>query len=645
MGGSHLDIDGHRIAVSHLDRVLYPQTQTRKYDVIEYFLAVADGLLPHLTDRPITRKRWPAGTGSAVFFEKALPAGAPEWIARFTIEHRGESKAYPVARSRADLVWLGQLAALELHVPQWRIALAEEGARRTDRIVFDLDPGMDVPLTQCAQVALTIREVLAATGLSAYPVTSGGNGIHVYAALPAPVKATSAAAVAKQVALDLAAQAPGEITAAMSRSGRTGKVFIDWSQNNPAKTTLCPYSLRGRDRPWAAAPRTWSELSEPDLRQLLYSEVAERFAADGDLLAGLDPAPAPAPALGDGGEVIDLGRYRRERSTRSRPLHSSAPPAPAVPAPSTVVAGPVRPMLAVDEPIEELAAQDWAFEGKWDGYRVIVRVSGGRLRVQSRSGLDLTADHPELAELAGLLSGHDVVLDGELVAVNAAGRTDFALLAARHRDAEEPRIELRLFDVLWLDGSDLSSRPWEQRRTVLEGLSGLLDGSAVIVVPELVDGDGAEALATARRLGWEGVVAKRRSAPYRPGRRSPDWRKQKNWNDVEVVIGGYRPGRGDDAELGSLLLGLPEADGLRYVGRVGTGFSRRQAADLLARLQPLRIRACPFTDRLDRPVASGAVWVLPTLVAEVRFLDWTSTGHLRHPSWRGLRPDKLPGDL
>lgn len=647
MAKNDLEVDGHRIALTHLDRVLYPDG-TRKYDVIAYYLAIADGMLPHLASRPVTRKRWPSGTESAPFFEKTMPAGAPPWIPRFTIAHAKDDKSYPVASSAAVLVWFAQMAALELHVPQWRIDLSDgDDARRTDRLVLDLDPGPEVPLTQCAQVALTIRDVLADAGMTSWPVTSGGKGIHVYARLPGPVRSDSARAVAKEIATALEKSYPGEVTASMSKAVRHGKVFIDWSQNSAAKTTLSPYSLRGRDRPWVAAPRDWSELADPDLSQLLYPQVLERFSSSGDLLADLDRPVAPLPE-----GVVDLGVYRRHRRAGSE--ESAGPPGSGeMSTDSTGDAAergenvvPLRPMLAVDEPIGGLDQRDWAFEGKWDGYRILVRFSGGRLRLQSRSGIDMTGDFPELAGLAQALAGHDVVLDGEVVALNAAGRTDFTLLASRRKRTGEYDLKLYLFDVLALDGQSLEAAPWEQRRAVLEELAPWFGSSSFVEIPELLDGPADRAIRQAQGHGWEGVIAKRRSSPYRQGSRSPDWRKQKNWNDVEVVIGGFRMGReGNERNLGSVLVGLPEENGLRYIGRVGTGWTHAQAADLLAELRELEIRMCPFVGGVDAPVASSATWVLPKLVADVQFMDWTSTGHLRHPSWRGIRRDKLPGDL
>ncbi|NDK88591.1 ATP-dependent DNA ligase [Gordonia desulfuricans] len=795
--GQTLEVDGHHITVTNLAKVLYPETGTRKYDVIDYYARVADVMLPHLARRLITRKRWPNGVQSTPFFEKAVPEGIPDWVARHGVEHSSRIIEYVVADSAATLVWLAQMAALELHTPQWRLPtgddeslqrFAAEGPK-ANRLVLDLDPGPEVPLRECAEVALAIHEMLDHAGLASYPVTSGGKGIHVYARFPTPVSSDSARTVARQIATTLAQTHPDAITATMAKAERHQRIFIDWSQNSAAKTTLAPYSLRGREKPWVAAPRTWDELDDPDVRQLLYTEVLERIDEMGDLLDGLDdPYPAEQsadpgshdespPAGTTSGQVINLREYRRKRDATATPepfgddaiREQRAETAPASDGPIFVIqehrarrlhydfrlerdgvlvswaipknlptdpdqnrlavhtedhpldyadfagdipageyggghveiwdrgtyetekwrddevivrlhgtriqgryalirtgeqnwlahlmtdeARPIlpdslrdpRPMLATDEPIDGLSEKDWAFEGKWDGYRILVRYVGGEFRLTSRSGLDMTADFPELASIADDLGLIDAVLDGEVVALDSAGRTNFTLLAGRNSATEPLTLKLYLFDILYLNGTSLLRTPWEQRRALLEALAPAFRHSRHVEVPPLLGGDGAAAMAHSREHHLEGVVAKRRTSTYQQGRRTSTWLKHKNWSDIEVVIGGWRPGNGNRAHtIGSLLLGLPEETGLRYVGRVGTGFTDAGLAALAAELEPLRISRSPFLDKLDRPVAANAVWVLPKIVGEVQFMDWTSTGHLRHPSWRGIRRDKLPGDL
>src|SRR5690606_10023502 len=250
------------------------------------------------------RKRWVDGVGTAAdpaesFFTKQLEQGAPDWVRRMPIEHSEGAKDYPLADDVATLAWFAQIAALELHVPQWRFTHSG-GRGRPDRLVLDLDPGPGVGLAECAEVARIARGILTGMGLEPMPVTSGSKGIHLYARLPTTDDGTGrqtsdeVSAVARELARLIEADHPDLATGTMAKSARGGKVFIDWSQNNAAKTTIAPYSLRGRARPWVAAPRTWDELDDPHLRHLEFTEVLERMEAGIDPLAALAP---PSPAL------------------------------------------------------------------------------------------------------------------------------------------------------------------------------------------------------------------------------------------------------------------------------------------------------------------------------------------------------------
>ena len=250
-----VEVDGRHIRFTHPDKVLYEATGTTKSQVLKYYQAVAPLLITYAGRRPVTRKRWPDGVDAESFFEKNLPSHTPDWVPSVEIEHSSRTVRYPVVDSPATLAWFAQQAALELHVPQWTLSDGEPG--RTRRIVIDLDPGQDVDLDTTAKVALRVRDLLEEAGLDAFPVTSGSKGIHLYARLDKAVSAKGASAVAKQIAQSLEKQTPDLVTATMKRSIRSGKVFVDWSQNSGAKTTVAPYSLRGRAEPWVAAPRSW----------------------------------------------------------------------------------------------------------------------------------------------------------------------------------------------------------------------------------------------------------------------------------------------------------------------------------------------------------------------------------------------------
>lgn len=294
--------------------------------------------------------------------------------------------------------------------------------------------------------------------------------------------------------------------------------------------------------------------------------------------------------------------------------------------------------------------EDWAFEMKWDGIRAIATVSGGTVRLQTRNGIDVTSTFPDLAILPTQVRG-EAVLDGEIVALNRLGRPDFGRLQRRlgltrksdvDPAARDVPVHYMIFDILESGGKSVTDRPYTERRALLEPTVHSRDR---VQVPPAFDGDLLAAVASSQQLGLEGVVAKRRDSTYSLGRRSRAWIKIKNHRTQEVIVGGWRPGNGRrSTSVGSLLLGIPSPVGLRYVGRVGTGFGERDLEDLTTRLSKLHRETTPFVD-VPKTDARDAHWVTPSLVGEVEFAEWTPTDKLRQPSWRGWRPDKRPADV
>ena len=752
-----------KVKLTNADKVLYPATGTTKADVFDYYTSIAEVMLPHIADRPATRKRWPNGVEQSAFFEKQLASSAPDWLNRASITHKSGTTTYPIIDSTDALAWIAQQAALEVHVPQWRFVSGAPGP--ATRLVFDLDPGPDVSMSQLCDVARAVRELMDDVGLATMPITSGSKGIHLYARFDTPVSSRGASVLAKRVAQQLEQAMPNLVTSSMTKSVRTGRVLVDWSQNNAAKTTIAPYSLRGRTEPTVAAPRTWEELEDPDLKQLRFDEVLERVARDGDLIAVLDdglpgpdrlttyrsmrdagktpePVPSATPATGSdntfviqehharrlhydfrlerdgvlvswaipknlpdspsvnhlavhtedhpleyasfegsipkgeygGGKVIiwDSGTYETEKfrdpgvdgsgghgeqsdkkgevivtlhgskisgryaliQTGGKNWLAHRTKEQPQPAPTDLA-----PMLATHGSVAKLKASQWSFEGKWDGYRLLMDADHGAMTLRSRSGRDVTAEYPQLQSVAADLADHHVLLDGEVVALDGSGVPSFGEMQNRARST---RVEFWAFDLLYLDGRSLLNVKYADRRKLLEALA---VGSSLIL-PELIPGEGAEALEHARQRRWEGVVAKKRDSTYQPGRRSAAWIKDKNWNTQEVVIGGWRQGEGGRSSgIGALLMGIPGEGGLDFVGRVGTGFTDRMLAELKSVLAELKTDKTPFNKRLTGLDAKNVTFVRPELVGEVRYSEWTSDGRLRQPSWRGLRPDKSPDEV
>ena len=739
------------------DKVLYPASGTTKAEVFDYYISIAGVMIPHIAGRAATRKRWPNGVDEASFFEKQLASSAPDWLNRASITHRSGTTTYPIIDTVEGLAWIAQQAALEVHVPQWRFVPGGRSGAGEDavdpgpatRLVFDLDPGEGVKMKQLCEVAQAVRDLMGDIGLTTYPLTSGSKGLHLYAPLEEPVSSRGAVVLAKRVAQQLEQAMPKLVTATMTKSLRTGKVFLDWSQNNGSKTTIAPYSLRGREHPTVAAPRTWDEIADPKLRHLRFDEVLERVEKNGDLLAELDelvpvedqltkyrsmrdasktpePVPKKAPKAGKNDLFViqehharrlhyDL-RLERDGVLASWAVPKNLPDTPAVNhlavhtedhpleylafhgtipkgeygAGQMIVwdtgtyetekfndhevivtlhgnkidgryaliqtdgknwlahrmkeqkqpqAGDLAPMLATEGSVERLKATQWSFEGKWDGYRVLVDANRGKLNLRSRRGRDVTGEYPQFEALAADLADHHVILDGEAVALDASGVPSFSEMQNRARST---RVEYWAFDILHLDGRSLMRAKYSDRRRLLEALA---EGGGLIV-PDRLPGDGPEAMEHARKQGWEGVVAKKRDSTYQPGRRSSSWIKDKIWCTQEVVIGGWRQGEGGRSSgIGALMLGIPEDGGLHFAGRVGTGFTEKELAKLKDMLKPLETDESPFNTRLPTQDAKGVTFVRPELVGEVRYSERTSDGRLRQPSWRGLRPDKEPEEV
>ncbi|KIC67196.1 ATP-dependent DNA ligase [Pseudarthrobacter phenanthrenivorans] len=825
-------VAGRELTLTNLDKIIYPETGTTKADVLAYYAAVAHVLIPAAANRPATRKRWVNGVGTAdkpgeVFFQKDLEDSAPGWLPRAAITHKDRTIHYPLVNDAATLTWFGQINSLEIHVPQWRVD-AHGNPLNPDRLVLDLDPGEGAGLPECREVALLARDILQDVGLDPVPVTSGSKGIHLYAALDGTQTSEQISAFARELARALEADHPDLAVSDMKKALRRNKVLVDWSQNNGAKTTVVPYSLRGRPTPTVAAPRTWREIESPTVKHLDFQEVLRRvrdgkdpFAVvvnaasgaagntaardettDGDPRLGKyrsmrDPKETPEPFAGipaggnsfviqehhasrlhwdlrlehegvlvswalpkgvpeSGGKnhlavqtedhpmdyltfhgtipkgqygagemtIWDTGTYElhkwingREvivtlagseggglggtrkvalihtgrgsgkdaenqwlihlmdqeqhggRRRHAAPSSASSKAASQVdgegdtgpvakqagsagPAPGTS-ADPLeyRPMMATSGTPADLQGSRWQYELKWDGVRALVLADREGVRIFSRNGNDVTRTYPEFTDRA-CWPPQPFVADGEIIAVGPGGKPDFGLLQGRMKltraaDVAKARtaipLQLMLFDLLFDDGADLRRLPLSQRRHRLEQFFSPSD--CPVDLSMVLDEPADLLLASAQELGLEGVMAKRTDSRYASGQRTRTWIKLKTEKTQEVVVGGWRPGKGGRQEtVGSLLVGIPDGGKLQYVGRVGSGFSTRELAELRQTVERLGRKTSPFHE-VPRPDAADAHWVAPELVGEVTYSEWTGPGRLRHPRWRGWRVDKDPSDV
>ncbi|MFI7409239.1 non-homologous end-joining DNA ligase [Streptomyces sp. NPDC049627] len=282
------EVEGRRLALSNLEKVLYPATGFTKGEMLHYYATTADALLPHLRDRPLSFLRYPDGPDGQVFFAKNVPPGTPDWVTTAEVPRVEGPARMVLVQDLSSLMWAANLVT-ELHTPQWVIGAPGEA----DRLVFDLDPGSPATVVECCEVALWLRARLAADGIEAYAKTSGSKGLHLTAAIrPAPSE--QATEYAKELAVEAEKAMPRLVIHRMTRSLRPGKVFVDWSQNAARKTTATPYTLRARREPTVSAPVTWEEVTDcrsPGSLTFLAPDLAPRLQDYGDLLAPLlDPS-------------------------------------------------------------------------------------------------------------------------------------------------------------------------------------------------------------------------------------------------------------------------------------------------------------------------------------------------------------------
>jgi bifunctional non-homologous end joining protein LigD len=297
-------VDGRQLHVSNLEKVLFPEVSFTKAQVIDYYVRIAPVLLPHLSGRPVTFTRWPDGVEGQAFFEKNSARHAPDWVRKVTVPSPGSSRGREtlemvVLETVADLAWAANLAALELHVPQWQVGSRLQPTL-PDLLVLDLDPGPDVGILECCEVADRLRQRLVDDGLDPVVKTSGSKGVQVYA----PIRVSDRehpSRYARALAQELSAETPDRVVWRMEKVLRPGKVLIDWSQNNPAKTTVAPYSLRARPDAPVSTPIGWDEVeavldgADPGSLRFRTEDVLARVEDYGDLfdIAGAQRAVLP----------------------------------------------------------------------------------------------------------------------------------------------------------------------------------------------------------------------------------------------------------------------------------------------------------------------------------------------------------------
>jgi bifunctional non-homologous end joining protein LigD len=645
-----VDVEGRRIALSNLDKTLYPGNGFTKAHVIDYYTRIARWLLPHYAGRPVTMLRFPDGVRGKAFYEKDAPKYTPEWVHTTLVPRLAGGKPirYICINDHPTLIWCANLASLELHPFLHR----EGNLDCPASVVFDLDPGEGADLATCAEVALLLRAHIAKVGLECFPKVSGSKGLQAYVPLNIPVTYTETRSFAQGIAKRLESENPKLVVSEMAKQLRHGKVFIDWSQNSDFKTTAGVYSLRAKnDFPFVSVPVTWEELDrlrkKGDLSALRFDpeSVLKRVEKIGDLFAPLltleqdlsSGAEKKRRAAPEGKSAAKEVAPKKAATIKAAEQGNAAEPAKFV-----------EPMLLLrTDRLPEGAA--WLYELKLDGYRALASKTGERVDLRSRNDKDFVPRFPAIAAaLEKLPDG--TTIDGEIVALDDEGRPSFNLL--QNYGSVAAPIVYYAFDLLRLRGKNVMNETLTKRRELLKEKVLPKLNEPVRYSPDL-DASLQDLIASVKVQGLEGLVAKRRDGAYEPGQRSGSWQKMRINQGQELVIGGYTPSA---KNFDALVIGYYEADRLLYAARTRNGFTPALRETIFAKLRKLEIKDCPFANLPEKSVGRWGQgltaakmkecrWLTPVTVAQFEFVEWTPEGHLRHAKFVGLRDDKAAPEV
>ncbi len=685
--------DGPRqVRLSSPDRLMWPDLGITKGDLAAYVVAVGDPLVHHIGDRPVTLQRFPDGIEGEEFYQKNPPKGLPDWVRTVSCRYpSGRRHAQLVVDEIATAVWAVQMNTVTFH--PWPVRTADND--NPDELRIDLDPQPGRTFADAVEAAVALREVMAEIGLTAFAKTSGNRGVHVYARVAPTHEFLDVRHGVIGIARELERRLPDLVTTSWWKEERGERIFVDFNQACRDRTIASAYSPRPLPGAPVSMPVTWAELTTVAPGDFTILTVPDVLEDRGDAWADIDDQVGDvAGALALWQRDVDdrgLGELNfppdypkmpgepprvqpSKRRTDKADAEYMAPKAERDAAErerwGMPVVPPVPPMLAkAVKGIAALEGQDVSFEPKWDGFRSIVFRSGDLVEIGSRNEKPMTRYFPEVVEAALANLPERCVVDGEIIVVRPGeDRLDFELLSQRIHPAAsrvkklsvETPAQFVAFDLLALGDDDLTGRPFRERRALLE--QALADARAPIHVTAATTDRAVAAqwFTEFEGAGLDGLVAKQLEGTYEPDKRT--MAKIKHERTADCVVAGYRTHKSGDDLIGSLLLGIHDADGqLLSVGVIGA-FSMARRKELFDELQPL---VTTFDDhpwawaRQEEGTrtpqnAAGSRWAAgkdlsftplrPERVVEVRY-DHMEGIRFRHTAqFARWRPDKQPAD-
>ncbi len=608
------EIEGRKLKLSNLDKPLFPDLGIVKAELIQYYLNIAPYILPHLRNRPLTLIRYPEGVNGHRFYSKNKPSWTPEWIETVRLSD-DDDNVYVMANDVPSLVWMANLAALELH-PMLTTSLLPN---KPDHFIFDLDPPASADFEVVKQLALRLKPFLESFGYQPFVKTSGSKGLHIYVPIKRLYEQTEVLESIKDLAKKYI-KIDKTTTLKINKEKRQGRVLLDIYRNHKSQTCVAPYSTRGKKGAPISSPIYWDELNDLNKSQAFsINTILEKLKVDGD------------PWV----------QFREDATL----LHTDD----VNDASESVVVHKIIPLKGIQAAIEDIELKPmlatlgstiphpkkFSYEIKWDGIRIIAIKSGNQVSIISRKGNDLTDKFPTIRDFILDQSEESFIVDGELVVLNEDGTPNFSKVVGRmhlngsesiKRAARKGNVIAYLFDVLYSNGKDIRSLPLEYRR---DWLKSNLEWKDQLRFSESFD-DGKQLLVAIRAQNMEGIMCKLKGSKYASNTRSSTWIKIKVQNEDSALIIGFTKGKGDRSKLfGALHLAKKEKDEYVYLGKVGTGFNQDKMKEIAVMLSNVQRIGKPINESVEEE--RNTVWIEPFYSCELKYASMSSNDTYREP--------------
>jgi DNA ligase D-like protein (predicted ligase)/DNA ligase D-like protein (predicted polymerase) len=607
------NVDGITLKLTNLEKVLWPADNITKAELIQYYISVSEYMLPLVTERPLSLIRYPDGIDGPKFYSKNAPDFTPEWINLFLKDDIN----YICLNKKADLVYLANLASLEIHA----MNIQMQTPANPDTIIFDLDPSEGLSFETIKTTAIDLYNMLEDKGYHPHIKTSGSKGLHIYIPILPLYSRIEVFDTAKKLGQEFI-NYNGQCTLKLSKEKRQGKILIDIYRNHDSQTCICPLSTRAKPGAPVSMPLHFDDVKDIhssaqfDIRNaaeyLIQQKPWKDFKNLSTEIHHLPKDEAPVQVVVK--SSTNKGNFDKTSEPKPKPTF-------VMPNVDTF------DFMLADQALSIPKGSDYIYEIKWDGIRAKAIKTNEKVAIYSRSGRDISVQFPEICEKLNAIDGECFVLDGELVSLDEKGIPIFGNIISRMHSksttVSQFNVSFYVFDILYLDGSDCRPSPLHKRK---EWLHAIVKPNNKIRISETFD-DGEALFEAAKANNMEGIMAKNIHSTYQSAR-SANWQKIKVRTIIDAIIVGYTKGKGDRSPLFGALH-IASIDGKNYLGKVGTGFDETKMKEIFAIIKDKPIKAKPFAASVED--AQNTVWIDCDQQCEVQYASITTNGTLREP--------------